>query len=196
MSADGQDKPIDPNLEAEWSPGARVLDAEGNMSGPAPASPDAPRAAAPATRDGLPTLSSLKTGDLELVRDPHDRPERRYEEPEPYREVVVRSRKKPALVALGLAALGAAGLFAFYKSPRLATTVNVHVRKGPLVISSEPSGAELWLAGKKVGNTPWATDNDYTGKVPYEVRLEGYRPATGTFFGGEETHLDLALEPD
>jgi PEGA domain len=189
---------IDPNLEGEWKPPTgRSLDAEGRVVGlkqPSPRSTEQKAVEAGPDPSGLPRLSALTTGDLELARDPTQRPPSTWEEPLPYRDEPVRSRKTAIIAVVVLVLLGAGGFAVLYGSPRLTATLNAHTPKGPLVISSEPSGAELWLAGKKVGTTPWAADNRYVGKTTWEVRARGYKPKGGTFMGGEETHLDVALE--
>jgi hypothetical protein len=191
--------PIDPNVDGEWKAPARSLDAEGRVVGlkpPAPRNSLEQPAAPEADPSGLPRLSALNTGDLELARDPTQRPPSTWEDPLPYRDQPMRSRKGAMIAVVVLVLLGAGGFFALYQSPRLTATLNAHTPKGPLVISSDPSGAELWLAGSKVGTTPWAADNRYVGKTTYEVRARGNKTKRGTFMGGVETHLDVELEKD
>jgi hypothetical protein len=195
MSSDNPKLPpkpqtIDPNLEGEWNAPSQSLDTDGKVVGEKPPAPktSAPAPNAPVQRDerGRPKLEALSTGDLELVRDPSDR-HAVYVEPEPYRDEVptaARSRRAAMVAVLALAVAGALGFFALYKSPRLTSLLGART----------PRGAELWLAGTKVGTTPWAVDNRYVGKTPYELRFKGYRPSKGTFMGGEETHLDVEME--
>lgn len=205
MSDDGKpgNKPpgpevIDPNVDGDWKPSGGTLDATGKVEGyQAPRRHNSleTKVEPPPDPSGLPRLSALKTGDLELMHDPasHARPQ--YEERD-YRDasLQVRSRKKAVLAVLVLLALGIGGFVAVYSSPRLASTLHAYTPRGPLVVSSEPSGAELLISGKKVGTTPWAADNRWVGKTSYEVRLKGYKPAKGAFMGSEETHLDVVLE--
>ena len=191
--------PIDPNVEEEWKAPSRSLDTDGQVVGIKPSAPPAPPPNAPvlADRDGNLPLAALTTGDLELARDPTVRPASNYEEPI-YRteDIHIRSRKKPIIVMIVLVVAAVGGFFALYKSPRATATLNAFTPKGPLVISSEPSPAELWIGGKKVGNTPWAEDNRYVGKTSYEIRAKGYKTKKGTFRGGEETHLSIELEKE
>ncbi len=190
---------IDPNIDAEWKEPSRSLDTDGRVVGDAPprrAEPAPPNAPVQPDKSGRPHLSALATGDLELVRS---REARIYQEPEAYREDVPtapKSRKASLVVVAVLALLGIGGLAAFMFSPRLAARVNAHAPRGVLVVSTTPSGAELWLAGNKVGRTPWAADNRFVGKTKYEVRAKGYKTAKGTFEGGAEARIDVELEPE
>jgi hypothetical protein len=191
---------IDPNLEGDWKAPERSLDAEGKVVGEPLPPPKASSQNIPIQphESGLPRLQALKTSDLELVRDPSERPSRKYEGDQPYREEAyqVKSRKGAIIAMLVLLVAGAGGVYALNNSSRLRATMNSFTPKGPLVISTDPSGAELWLGGTKVGNTPWAVDNTYVGQTTYEVRLKGYKTKKGTFNGGIETHLSLELVPE
>lgn len=190
---------IDPNIDGEWKAPSQSLDTDGRVVGQRPpprAEPAAPRAAVQPHASGRPHLSALATGDLELVRS---KEQRVYDEPEPYREeapAAPRRRTAAVAVVLGLVLAGLGGLVLFWKSPRLAATVNAGAPKGVLLVSSTPSGAELWLGGNKVGSTPWAADNRFVGKTTYEVRAKGYKTARGTFEGGVETRLEVELEAE
>jgi PEGA domain len=204
--SDEQKKPppkpdvIDPNVDGEWKAPTRGLDAEGRMVGlkqpPARTMSNPNAQVQPEDPSGLPRLSALTTGDLELARDPSQRPGQVYEEQVYRDEAGPRSRKKAIIAVVALVALAVGGFAFLYASPRLQATVNAHTPKGPLVVSSDPSGAELWLAGNKVGTTPWAADNRFVGKTTYEVRMKGFKAKKGTFLGGGEVHLDVALEPE
>lgn len=65
--------------------------------------------------------------------------------------------------------------------------------KAPAVITSEPSGATVRIGGQKVGVTPWAGDNVWSGDTPVVIELPGYKPWKGTLHGGEEAHLNARL---
>jgi hypothetical protein len=65
--------------------------------------------------------------------------------------------------------------------------------KAPAIITSEPAGATVTIGGQKIGVTPWAGDNVWTGDTPVVIELPGYRPWRGTLRGGEEVHLDARL---
>jgi serine/threonine-protein kinase len=65
--------------------------------------------------------------------------------------------------------------------------------KAPAIITSEPPGATVKIGGQKVGVTPWAGDNVWTGDTPVVIELPGYRPWKGTLRGGEEVHLNARL---
>ena len=63
-----------------------------------------------------------------------------------------------------------------------------------LIIESTPSGAEIWLDGEWLGNTPFAGDNHYASG-PHQLRLglEGYRDARLSIEGGESSRLSVEL---
>jgi hypothetical protein len=65
--------------------------------------------------------------------------------------------------------------------------------KAPAIITSEPAGATVTIGGQKVGVTPWAGDNVWTGDTPIVIESPGYRPWKGTLRGGEEVHLNARL---
>jgi hypothetical protein len=65
--------------------------------------------------------------------------------------------------------------------------------RAPVVISSEPSGATVRIAGQKVGVTPWAGDNIWGGATEVVVDLPGYKPWKASIRGGEEAHLNARL---
>jgi hypothetical protein len=63
-----------------------------------------------------------------------------------------------------------------------------------LRIESQPSGAEVWIDGKQLGQTPIAIENNYRPQ-DYEVlvRKKGFQPWKAVFFGGISTRLDARL---
>ncbi len=63
-----------------------------------------------------------------------------------------------------------------------------------LVIESTPSGAEIWLDGEWLGNTPFAGDNRAAaGAHELRLRLKGYRDAVLAIEGGASSRLNVAL---
>lgn len=65
--------------------------------------------------------------------------------------------------------------------------------KRPVIISSEPAGATVRIAGQVVGVTPWAGDNLWVGDAPVVLELPGFKDWKGTLKGGEEVHLNARL---
>jgi serine/threonine protein kinase/formylglycine-generating enzyme required for sulfatase activity len=83
-------------------------------------------------------------------------------------------------------------------SPDLASffaIVGEH-RFGRVVISSIPSGAEVYRTGKKIGLTPVAIDDMELGPVAYEIRMAGFKAATveGLVNYLEPLNLEAELE--
>jgi PEGA domain len=128
--------------------------------------------------------------------------------PSAYRDPVVDLRRRRALrVVIAALVLGcgliAATLFApkptrqaLVDTVRDSTVLDQLAGGGgraPLVISSEPSGATVRIAGEKVGVTPWAGDNVWEGATAVELQLPGYQPWKGSIRGGEEAHLNARL---
>lgn len=63
-----------------------------------------------------------------------------------------------------------------------------------LIIESTPSGAEIWIDGEWLGNTPFAGDNRHAkGAHEIRLRLKGYREATLEIQGGESSRLNVVL---
>ena len=193
--------PLGQEASGEWREPGKSLTLEGRVTGerPVKAEPPAPAPAAPSTAPGeLPSLAALNTSELELVRDPTARGDGAWQEPLPYRDAPpIRSRRMPLSIIALLVLLAGGGLAALWKFPRLARNLPVAATdRGALVISSEPSGADLFINGTSMGRTPWAADNTWGGEVKWEIRLKGYRTARGTFKGGEAQHLEPTLEPE
>ena len=181
---------------SSWKPPERQLRPDGRMTGDLPKAPDVPAAPAPPpppNPSGLPTLDALTTQDLVLDKlKPGSRPA--YVEPGAYRPIVVPSRAGPLKWILALVVLGAIALAVFTLFPGLARKLPLPAAtKGTLVIYSEPSGATVKIAGKVVGETPWAADNLWGGEVKYEISAGGYKSNWGTFHGHEDVKLNVKL---
>ena len=107
-----------------------------------------------------------------------------------------------ALVAVGATALVALMVF----KPRLETPPEMGVQASsllnealsgdaaPLIISSTPTGATVFIDGKERGQTPWAGDNRWVGETALVLQLPGYRPWEGKLKGGEPQTLDIKLK--
>jgi serine/threonine-protein kinase len=91
-----------------------------------------------------------------------------------------------AIVAMLLLVL--AGAF-FLVRTRLPGLRLVSSGKPSLVITSEPSGASVRIAGQPTGTTPFAADNAWTGQTHVTITLPGYAPYDTTFTGGAEVQL-------
>jgi hypothetical protein len=63
-----------------------------------------------------------------------------------------------------------------------------------LRIDSLPTGAEVWVAGQQLGQTPLVVENNYEPK-DYEVvvRKHGFQAWRGVFYGGVSTRFDAHL---
>ena len=183
-----------PSDDEEWKPPQRQLRPDGRMTGDLPTAPDVPPGQSPASNPhGLPSLEALTTKDLVLdTLKPGSRPA--YVEPGAYRPIVIPNRSGPVKWILVLLALGAAAVALFVFVPGLQRKLQLPGgTKGTLVIYSEPSGATVKIAGKVVGETPWASDNLWGGEVKYEISAGGYKSNWGTFHGGEEVKLNVKL---
>ncbi|ATB27739.1 serine/threonine protein kinase [Melittangium boletus] len=82
----------------------------------------------------------------------------------------------------------------------LLSRMNRTVDPGPqqvftLSISSEPSGATVFVDGTEVGTTPLFVDNLYPAQdIPVRLTLKGYKPWKGSFKGGETATLQVRLK--
>jgi len=65
--------------------------------------------------------------------------------------------------------------------------------RGTVIVTSEPPGATVRIAGQQVGVTPWAGDNVWHGDAPVELSLPGYKPWKGSIRGGQEAQLNARL---
>lgn len=185
-----------PDDNEDWKPPERQLRTDGRLTGDLPkAGPELPveAAHAPPDRSGLPSLDALTTSDLVLdTLKPGARPH--YVEPGAYRPVVLPNRSGPVKWILLLVALGAIAVAVFTLFPGLVRRLPLPTAtKGTLVIYSEPSGATVKIAGKVVGETPWAADNLWGGEVKYEISAGGYKSNWGTFRGGDNVKLNVKL---
>lgn len=181
--------------EPDWKPPERQLRPDGRMTGDLPKGPEIQLEGISPTpnKAGLPSLDALTTSDLVLdTLKPAARPA--YVEPGAYRPIAVPDRSSPLKWVLLLVVLGIAALAAFMLVPGLQRKLPLPAgTKGTLVIYSEPSGATVKIAGKSVGETPWASDNLWGGEVKYEILASGYKPHWGTFRGGEDVKLNVTL---
>ena len=74
----------------------------------------------------------------------------------------------------------------------------LELEPGELVVTSEPSGAEVLIDGEaQEGATPWHDDDLTGGGHLVELRLDGYRTAQRQVLvdPGERTSLEVALHP-
>lgn len=65
------------------------------------------------------------------------------------------------------------------------------VEVGELQIRSQPSGASVWLAGRRVGVTPLLLTDVESGAQPVTLRLEGYEPFTTTVMVASEQRSEV-----
>jgi eukaryotic-like serine/threonine-protein kinase len=186
--------PKDDSTEDEsFDYSGRTLDADGNLDAPAPA-PVAPRPSRISRPRPPPKELELeerpKAPPLELeARSP--KPEGDYVPPSPARALahVGGPSLAPWLALLVLAALAAAGWYYFLAKPPRAPVAVV------VLITSEPTGAQVSVEGSPVGVTPWAADNTWAkGPVNVTLTAPGYRPWTGTFSGGRPARLEARLQ--
>lgn len=190
--------PPDDDDESSWKPPPKQLRLDGRVTGDIPAATPAPQPVAAPPKpgpSGLPSLEALTTGELVLDKEKPGRPPQ-YVEPAPYRPIDVAppSRGRAIRWIVGLLLLGAGVFAAFALFPGLQRQLPLPTpTRGTLIIYSEPSGATVKIAGKTVGETPWAADNLYAGEVKYEISANGYKSRWGTFRGGENVKLDVTL---
>ena len=65
--------------------------------------------------------------------------------------------------------------------------------QGVLRVTTVPSGATVTIAGTEVGRTPYFSDNQWFGVVTIALSLPGYRNWSGTFEGGRDVKVEVAL---
>ncbi len=108
-----------------------------------------------------------------------------------------------ALVALGAIALAALTVFKpnLETPPAMGVQVTSMLNEAisgqaapPIIISSTPTGATVFIDGQKRGQTPWAGDNRWVGETSVALKLAGYRPWEGKLRGGEPQTLDIQLK--
>lgn len=99
-------------------------------------------------------------------------------------------RVRPRLlmgVVLALAGLGGAVFLWLRAAPGAAP-------RGTLQVVSVPAGANVVVGGAVVGQTPYFADNRWgPGPVAFELTLPGYRTWRGSFPGGVEAKVEVAL---
>jgi serine/threonine-protein kinase len=104
-----------------------------------------------------------------------------------------------------LAVLGVVGFYALPHLQRLLPGAQEAVRNSltsrpielpPLIIRSQPEGAQVRVDGVDKGTTPLVMDNEYPAgsDIQVQVTLPGYKPWKGTFTGGAPAQLDARLQ--
>lgn len=66
--------------------------------------------------------------------------------------------------------------------------------KGQVIVTSEPSGAKVFIGDTEVGVTPWAADNRWSGEVQVRLVARGHAPLTTTFEGGKNQTVEVDLK--
>ena len=91
--------------------------------------------------------------------------------------------------------LGSADAYATI--PVTLTRPTLTILPGGITISSEPSGAEVWVDGTRVGTTPLDLTTVTEGNHTVEVRKEGYEPVVEnvTVTGEENATVETVLVP-
>ena len=185
--------PDDPNTpDRDREPPRATIDAEGKIEGrvgriePAGAPP-------------------VREAPIELVARPPPRPP--YEEHGPWRPVAPDARRRLAVrLALAAAALGVVLLVGALVFGRARPAPGVRSAgfienllpsspPPPMVVDSEPSGADIAVNGKHVGQTPWAGENGWAGDNELVITAPGFTPWKKKFQGHRETHLTATLKP-
>ncbi|MCI0573398.1 MAG: PEGA domain-containing protein [Myxococcaceae bacterium] len=188
---------------ATWEPSGPELDASGRLTGAqrpasvrADAGADLRRASAPAEEvlevaEHTPRAARMSAA-AEVALAAALAPERR-------RGGTRRGRGLLVLVGVGVVVAAVVALPEVYARVRSAVGVTGGAAStsqavlaptgaapsGTVMVLSEPSGATVRIAGRVVGTTPLAVDDTWTGEVPVEVTLTGYRVWRGTFSAGE-----------
>ena len=129
---------------------------------------------------------------------------------ESYRAELAARNSRPWAVKLVIAALvigvGGLGALLFFK-PKLDLPAIDGVReanlidelaaggeKQPIIVSSTPTGATIFIAGKAIGQTPWAGENQWRQDTPIVIKLTGYQPWEGKLKGGQPQTFDVRLK--
>lgn len=204
--------PVMPVMEDDWQPPpGPSLDPESgrveqreitrNERPPAQRSRGAatsPARGAPSAKSGaLPSVLE-DNGPLELARDPavrdSDAPNGGLTHGFGERQAP-RSPMRFLVPLIVVAVLGGLGVLAW---PQLRHRVQTQLRSGApaatLMISSEPAGASVRIAGAEVGTTPLITDNIWPERdVEVELRHAGYKPWKGKFRGGTQEKVNVTL---
>lgn len=158
----------------------------------------------------LPTTPGLRPAEeppLELEKVAPKKFEPRIEvfrELPPSREVRRRSTALKAVVALLVLGVGLGAAFLVFR-PRVSelpfgvseSGLLQQLNSGdpvPLIISSEPAGAQVVIDGVKVGETPWAGENKWEKTTRITVTLPGYKRWEGQLTPHQPLTLDLQLK--
>ena len=64
----------------------------------------------------------------------------------------------------------------------------------PIIVSSTPTGATVFIGGKAMGQTPWAGENRWQGQTPLKLQFPGYKTWQGTLKGGQPQTFDITLK--
>ncbi len=77
------------------------------------------------------------------------------------------------------------------------TPPTLAILPGGITISSEPSGAQVWMDGTLAGSTPLTLTNVTEGDHAVEIRKEGFEPVLEnvTVTGGENATVESVLAP-
>jgi hypothetical protein len=73
-------------------------------------------------------------------------------------------------------------------------TIRLQAAFGTLSVQSSPSGAEVWIGGKKVGTTPYTDPKYPSGTVELKVIMGFYQSARKTVTVQDEQPTDVQLE--
>jgi hypothetical protein len=197
---DGEDEPFEllhkEKQDTEDEPfdfSGKSLDAEGNLQSRAqPVEVPTPTRSRPS-----PTEVELEVQPqapaLELEARPPPAETDYVQPPAPLRPSAPSHGLGPWPALLLLAALGTGGWYFFFGRPKPPPSrVPIAV---VILITSEPTGAQVTIGGTVLGVTPWAVDNTWSpGPVSVTLTAPGYRPWTGSFQGGRPARLEVRLQ--
>lgn len=179
-------------LTSEFEAAGAELTADGTLATRAGSGPPRPTRRAAAQR---PVAEPEPV--LELAREEKRPIEARVEV---FRDLPPETSKWPGRLVRLVLVLAVVGAGAWlWLTGRLALPLSkpdLSQRPSPvLFIDSEPSGAQVKLAGKSAGATPLVLDNTFPeGPVPIELSKKGYRTWKGTFAGGQAARVVTPLE--
>jgi hypothetical protein len=181
----------------------RVSDEPELLSGPSLSASGAIEGRPEPPRDAPTALPTAQEPPLELDRRPRAAPRA----PARALPTTAPSRRWPlvlivsALLAAGVIAAaavstrrrGATPLPTF--EPPTALRDHLPVIAGPpVIIVSEPAGAEIRSERGLVGVTPWAGDNPFLLDTPVTLTLPGYAPAKLVVPGAREANLSVTMK--
>ena len=118
------------------------------------------------------------------------------------------SRPWAMKLVIGALVLGLGGMGALlYFKPKLDLQALEGVREAnlldelsaggqrePIIVSSTPTGASIFIAGKAIGETPWAGENLWRQDTTIVIKLPGYQPWEGKLKGGQPQTFDVRLK--